>query len=335
MAVLRRWAKRHWELLASPLGFTRSIPPHATTITRILTRCPQDQLELAFTNWLLTALLELPIDAAAADGKTSKQAHDADGDPIHTLNIFVHDLKVCLGQWTVGDGKKTEPEVLKAHLKELFDRYPTLTLLTGDALFCQRPLAELIVDASRHYLLAVKDNQPDMMDALHTTFDAVDEAAPQAKVVEKRGADIETRKIWVDCEVADYIREKLNFPGATIAIRVDREVRSKEGDILLSETRYFITNLDPEVYTVKSLLDYVRGHWHVENGLHFILDRWWDQDRHYSKIVGLAQRRALLHNAALTLLRLADQFPEDHPIRARADDLAWSPADALHLIGVA
>jgi hypothetical protein len=135
--------------------------------------------------------------------------------------------------------------------------------------------------------------------------------------------------------VADYIREKLNFPEAQIALRVDREVRNAMGDILLVETRYFITNLDPELYTVKSLLDYVRGHWHVENCLHFILDRWWDQDRHYSKIAGLAQRRALLHNAALTLLRLSDLFPENHPMRARADDLAWSPAKALELIGLA
>jgi predicted transposase YbfD/YdcC len=334
LAALQRWAKRHWRLLAEPLGFDRPAPPHATTISRVLARCCGAQLELAFTNWLLATLLELPLEAAAVDGKTSKQAHDAAGDPLHTLNVFVHDLKVCLGQWTVGDGKETEPEVLKAHLKELFDRYPGLSLLTGDALFCQRPLAALIIDAARHYLLAVKDNQPDMMEALHTTFDAVDEAAPHAKTVEKRGAHIETRKIWVDCDVADYIREKLGFPGARLAIRLDREVRSLSGAVVLCESRYFITSLDPEVYTAKSLLDYVRGHWQVENSLHFILDRWWDQDRHYSKRAGLAQRRALLHNIALTLLRLVDQFPEGHPIRARADDLAWDPARALQILGL-
>ncbi len=136
--------------------------------------------------------------------------------------------------------------------------------------------------------------------------------------------------------MADYIREKLNFPEARIALRVDREVRNAVGDILLSETRYFITNLDPEVYTVKSLVEYVRDHWQVENCLHFILDRWWDQDRHYSKRPGLAQRRAMLHNdVALTLLRLSDQFPEDHPMRTRVDDLSWSPGKALELIGVA
>jgi predicted transposase YbfD/YdcC len=150
----------------------------------------------------------------------------------------------------------------------------------------------------------------------------------------KKGAQIDTRKIWIDCDVADYIREKLHFAGARMAIRLDRTVKNELGEVILSETRYFITSLDPEVYTVKSLLDYVRGHWQVENSLHFILDRWWDQDRHYSKRAGLAQRRAMLHNVALTLLRLSELFPPNYPMRARADDLAWSPAQALESIGV-
>jgi hypothetical protein len=95
MAVLCRWAKKHWEVLASPLGFHRPAPPHATTISRVLVRCAHDQLDLAFTNWLLQTLLDLPIDAAAVDGKTSKRHTMLMATPIHTLNVFVHNLKVC------------------------------------------------------------------------------------------------------------------------------------------------------------------------------------------------------------------------------------------------
>ena len=112
---------------------------------------------------------------------------DPNDDPVHVLNVFVHEVKVCLGQWPVGDGKETEPEVLKAHLQELFDRYPGLSLLTGDALFCQRPLAGLIVQAGRAYLLAVKDNQPDLVEAMHTAFDGADPSAPDARTAEKKG----------------------------------------------------------------------------------------------------------------------------------------------------
>ena len=187
LAVLQRWAKRHWDILRQPLGFDRDGPPHATTVSRVLAPVDPGALERAFVGWLAGALAALPTEAAACDGKTSKQGHDEDGNPIHMLNVFVHDVKVCLGSWPVTDDKATEPEVLKAHLHELFERYPGLKLLTGDALFCQRHLAGLIVAAGRHYLLAVKDNQPDLMEAMHTAFDQADRTEPDAKTSEKRG----------------------------------------------------------------------------------------------------------------------------------------------------
>jgi hypothetical protein len=187
LAVLQRWARRHWPLLREPLGFDRPAPPHATTLSRLLAAFDPDEFQRAFVGWLHAALDALPLEVAAVDGKTCKQGHDADGDPVHVLNVFVHDVKVCLGQWPVGDGKETEPEVLKAHLQELFDRYPGLSLLTGDALFCQRPLAGLIIQAGRDYLLAVKDNQPDMAEALPTAFAEAQRTEPDAQAAEKRG----------------------------------------------------------------------------------------------------------------------------------------------------
>jgi hypothetical protein len=187
LAVLQRWARHHWALLRGPLGFDRPDPPHATTLSRLLAAFDPDQFQRAFVGWLRAALDALPLEAAAVDGKTCKQGHDADGDPVHVLNVFVHDVKVCLGQWAVGDGKETEPEVLKAHLQEVFDRYPGVRLLTGDALFCQRPLAGLIVAAGRDYLLAVKDNQPDMAEAFQTAFAAAQRTEPDAQSAEKRG----------------------------------------------------------------------------------------------------------------------------------------------------
>ena len=187
LAVLRRWAKAHWGLLREPLGFGREAPPHPTTLSRLLAALDADELERALTAWLCAALAALPIEAAAADGKTCKQGHDQDGDPVHMLNVFVHDVKACLGSWPVTDDKATEPEVLKAHPQELFGRYPGLGLLTGDALFCQRPLAELIVAAGRDYLLAVKDNQPHMAEALGQAFARAEQTEPDARTAEKRG----------------------------------------------------------------------------------------------------------------------------------------------------
>jgi Transposase DDE domain len=138
----------------------------------------------------------------------------------------------------------------------------------------------------------------------------------------------------VDIDTGDYLRERLSFPGARLALRLDREVRDGDDTQVLLESRYFVCSLDPDEVTPKGLLGGARGHWQVENVLHFVKDRWWDEDRHYSKRPGLAERLALLTNIALTVLRVASPFEEDLPLRARADELAWAPAEALKVIGV-
>jgi hypothetical protein len=185
-AALARWARQRWQALRGPLGFTRAYAPHATTLARIAAHFSLAEFQDALCAWL-AALAAAPT-AAAVDGKTSKQAYDRDGDPVHLLNVFAHDVRVCLASWPVGDGKETEPEVLKAHLADLFAAWPSLRILTGDALFCQRPLAQLIIDHGRDYLLAVKDNQPDLHEAAQATFAAATAATADAATVEKKGA---------------------------------------------------------------------------------------------------------------------------------------------------
>jgi hypothetical protein len=187
-ATIARWAQKHWDALRPALGFTRRYAPHATTLTRVTARYSLAQFQDALCRWLAGLLADRPVQTAAVDGKTSKQGHDADGDPLHVLNVFAHDARICLAQWAVGDGKDTEPEVLKAHLDELFAAYPTLRLLTGDALFCQRPLARLIVQAGRDYLLAIKDNQPDLLEAAQTAFAEASPQTADAGTREKKGA---------------------------------------------------------------------------------------------------------------------------------------------------
>lgn len=179
-ASIARWARRHWGELREPLGFTRRYAPHATTLSRAAARYSIAEFRAALAEWLSGVLPGGDL-TAAVDGKTSKQAKGDDGDPIHVLNVFAHDAKLCLADWPVGGDKATEPEVLKAHLDELFAAYPTLRVLTGDALFCQRPLAGAIVAAGRDYLLAIKDNQPDLHEAARTAF-----AEPGTPAVEAR-----------------------------------------------------------------------------------------------------------------------------------------------------
>lgn len=187
MAVLQRWAEAHWDELKEPLGFTRDKQPHATTFSRVLAGCSLGDFSQAFLGWVQSLL---PADApltAAVDGKTSCQGLDPTGKPVHMLSVLVHDLKVVLGQWSVGDEKSNEPRVLRHHLSELFANFPLLRLISGDALFAQRPLAEALLAENCDYLVQLKGNQPDTLDAVRNCLGDVAECRPAAETVEKKG----------------------------------------------------------------------------------------------------------------------------------------------------
>lgn len=187
MEVVVRWATAHWGLLKEPLGFSRDAPPCATTISRTLAKCRVADLQAALADWFRTVLHEKSSEGVVAvDGKTSKQGIE-DGSPLHMLNVFVHDLRVVVAQWSTGAEKTNEPTVLRRHLEELLEMYPMLRLFTGDAIFAQRPLAELICSNDRDYLLQVKANQGDTLDALQCTFAAAAERPPHAESTGKRG----------------------------------------------------------------------------------------------------------------------------------------------------
>jgi hypothetical protein len=187
-AGLRRWAARNWHLLRRPLGFTRGRPPHPTTLSRTLAKFSLDDFQAAFSRWLQTVVAHQEAIVVAVDGKTSKQGFDPQGDPIQMLNVFAQDLKACLGQWPLSGDKSTEPEVLKAHLSELFEKYPALRLITGDALYAQRNLAELILASGHDYLFQIKANQPDILDAAQTCFAQAKDSMAATHTREKKGA---------------------------------------------------------------------------------------------------------------------------------------------------
>lgn len=188
MEVLVRWATVHWDQLKGPLGFDRDHPPCATTISRTLAGCQVGDFQAALDTWLQGCLVDRPTPSVVAvDGKTAKQGIDSDGHPLHMLNAFVHDLQVVVGQWSTGAEKTNEPTLLRQHLEQLLDTYPMLRLITGDAIFAQRPLAELMSTRGCDYLLQVKANQGDVLDALKHCFAKATERPPAAETIEKKG----------------------------------------------------------------------------------------------------------------------------------------------------
>lgn len=189
MAVLQRWAGQKWEQIRDSLGFDSEYeePPHATTISRTLSRCSVEEFSQAFYAWLRQVVLPAVPLTVAVDGKTSCQGYDTDGEPVQLLTVFVHRFKLVLAQWSVRGDKTNEPGALRLHLQELLEDYPLLRLLTGDAIFTQRPLAEALLELNGDYLLQIKDNQPDIHDAAKQCLGSAHERPPAAQTAEKKG----------------------------------------------------------------------------------------------------------------------------------------------------
>jgi hypothetical protein len=116
-------------------------------------------------------------------------------------------------------------------------------------------------------------------------------------------------------------------------LRVDRDVIADDGTVRLSDSRYFVTSIDPDDICADELLALVRKHWQIENSVFFLKDRWWDEDRHWTRRPGLSEWLAQLTTAATCALRIFRT--ENIPLRAQADYIAWNPRLGLQLLGIA
>lgn len=324
-------ARLHWDTLAPAMGFASAFgAPHATTLSRLLARIAPEVLQAAIARWLVHLVGDM-VEEASVDGKYPHQARAADGARFGMLNVFAHEIKACLWQWVVSD-KSAEPTVLKAHLAELFAAYPHLRILTGDALFAQRELCEALVEARRGYLWRLKGNQPRVQAALVQTFAEAPQRAPDVQEIEKRRGEIVTRQLWVDEETAGYVAQELAFAGAQQVARLDKSTRNPTTGKEKKETWYLVS-FDPHgPVSAADLLHRARAHWGVENSLHHVEDRSWDEDRHTLRRPGLGVCFSMLLSLALTVLHLSEAFDADLSLPRRAKQCEAQPLFALNLL---
>lgn len=321
----------HWTILGPGLGFGLEFGvPHATTLARLLARVSLEALQVAFATWLVQLIAEV-VEEASVDGKYPHQSRDEQGTPFGVLSVFAHEVKACLRQWIVSE-KTAEPSVLKAHLAELFASYPNLRILTGDALFAQRGVCEALVAAQRGYLWRIKGNQPAVQEALQLTFAEASQRPPDAQSIEKNSRGIEIRRLWLDQATAEYIARELNFAGAHQVARLDKLSRNLSTRQEKSETWYLVSCDPAGPLTADRLLQRARNHWSIENSLHHVEDRSWDEDKHTLRRPGLGPCFSMLLSIALTVLRVSDLFDKKLSMPRRAKRCEANPLLALNLV---
>lgn len=185
LTQVMRFGRAHKGLLKS-LGFRRRRPPSVPTLSRVFSQIRVKDLQRALTHWFVilteNAAKRGRCAVAAVDGKTSRACG------VHVLNVFLHDLEQVVWQVPVGE-KANEISALKEALEELFDSYPFLSILTGDAMFAGEPLCGALIERGRDYVFQVKADQKHLHEKMKILFGGVlSHAAPPSAVTgEKKG----------------------------------------------------------------------------------------------------------------------------------------------------
>jgi len=208
------------------------------------------------------------------------------------------------------------PEVL--HALPLESR-----VVTSDALYCQRHLCQQILDRGGDYLVIVKGNQEKLYAAIELLSAEPPEPFATAQQVDKHGDRVEVRRL----QTSTALREYLDWPGVQQGCEIERITRQK--GTVTTEVRYAITSLD-EMTGPDTLLCRVRGHWSIENRLHWVRDVTLGEDASQVRTGAAPQVMAAPRNIVIGLLQQAGSAN----IAASLRHNGWSPGAALQLLGL-
>ncbi|MDQ6603015.1 MAG: ISAs1 family transposase [Chloroflexota bacterium] len=293
-------AKREWfdTFLTLPNG----IPSH-DTFGRVFAALDPDQFHACFLAWVQQAMICTEGEVIACDGKSVRRSHDrgAGKAAIHMVSAWASTNRLVLGQVAV-DEKSNEITALPALLKLLMLKGCIVTI---DAMGCQTEIAQTIIDREAEYVLALKENQVTVYhEVVHLFADAhatnfVDYDHDAAQTVDGGHGRVEIRRYWT---ISDPVTiAHLDPDGAWAGLRgigmVEAERREK-GKVT-RERRYYLTSLTDATTFGRA----VRGHWGVENRLHWVLDIAFREDESRARQGASAENLVVLRHIALNLLK--------------------------------
>lgn len=256
-------AKLDWfkKFLALPYGI-----PSADTFARVFSRISPSEFEQSFSAWTKDVANLTVGEVIAIDGKRVRRSFNkvTEKAAIHMVSAWACENKLVLGQVKVDDKSNEITAIPK--LLEMLDVKGCI--VTIDAMGCQKEIAEKIIAKEGDYVFGLKGNQSQTHTAVLMHF-ASSSTAGLSQFVATTDGDhgrIEQREYTVfdACEV----RGLPVWPGAKSVVKVHSQVEHNDGRVVM-EDRFFISSLLPVAETVAKA---IRGHWGVENTLHWTLD---------------------------------------------------------------
>lgn len=290
-----QFARARVEFLRRYLPYQSGTPSH-DTFGRLLRLIKPEQFEAVLSD-LARRVAAGSAGQVAIDGKAVRGSADAArGVPaLHLLHAFATDVGLCIGQVAV-DGKSNEITALPDLLGLLDLRGSDVTM---DALHTQRASAKLLHEAGAHYVMALKGNQATLHDDVQRFLDD-----PLASVLEHEDTDaghgrVETRRARVCTDIAWLSHHE--WPGLAAIGRVDRTRICKQTGAATTERQLYLLG---HACTPERLLALSRGHWGVENNLHWVLDVTMGEDASLVRRDHGPRNRATLKRLALNAIRI-------------------------------
>lgn len=317
--------------------------PHKDTIKRVIAILDPNTLNLIFYKWLaeiLSVKSKKTINELdriiAFDGKTICGSNDIHNRALHILTAFDTDNELVLGQLPV-DVKTNEITVMP-DLIDLLDLKDTV--ITADALNCQKEIVEKIVDKKGNYVLAVKGNKGELHEAIVDYFDDKTLEVIKAREecyssnVEKSHSHLEKREYFLIDKI-DYLKEnqgkdykRLNSIGLSKKTITDINT----GEIVVEKRYYIMSIFDAELFART-----VRKEWMIENNLHWHLDYTLKEDSSTIIDKKVAFNLNIIRKAVLTMLKNVEfkkKFSLKNKITYINDNFASILPDVLNQLSI-
>jgi predicted transposase YbfD/YdcC len=319
--AIAAWGATHHSFLRRYLPYHHGVPG-GRWLTLLMNRLNPALFSAVFTAWVRETWPDRP-NLIAIDGKTSRRSHDRakDKEPLHLVSAFATTSRLVLGQEAV-EGKAGELSAIPALIDRLAEGQGLKgALVSIDAIATNAKIAQTIKAAGADYLLAVKANQPTLRAETKNAFAAA--ASVDTFVEHDKGhGRIEERTVSV-IEEADWLDGDRRFPGelrlpdAATIVRV--QSRAELSDRCHLETRYYISSAK---LSAEQAAEAVRGHWGIENRLHWVLDVVFRDDQSRLRTGHGAKNMAVVRHFAINLIRAT---ANKKSIKLRRKIAGWDP----------
>lgn len=323
--AIAEWAKSNEDWLRQYLSLPNGIPSH-DTISRILKILRPSAFQECFVQWLnrigdaaAAAEAEDSLVHIALDGKCLRRSHDRSSGlgALHVVSAWATQRGISLGQVAV-DGKSNEITAIP----QLLDQIAlTNAVITIDAAGCQKGIAKKIIDGGGQYVLALKGNQENLYQAVERYFEELQQKNFEGVAVshfeeQGRAHGREEERHYYQVSVPTDFPESQKWAGLKTLGMAVRWCK-KDGE-LSQEVRYYIASIRRHGRRFAGL---VRGHWAIENSLHWVLDMTFREDESRVRAGHLADNLSWLRRLALTLFK---QHPGSDSIAMKRRKAGWS-----------